>query len=148
MEKHSKPPLIKPVHSVSFCLSVSNLDESVRWYSDVFGFKVQKEQQYPGMSVRLAFLELNGMCMELIESANFIREQRADPPLHAGKQGVSQLILEIDNVDEAAKKAKEHGITFAYQVTPVPELNMKSFLIRDNDGNIIEIFEKMRKDNE
>jgi hypothetical protein len=48
-------------------VTVSNLDVSRKWYEERLGFRLSKNMDLPEHKLRIAFLELNGFTLELIE---------------------------------------------------------------------------------
>ena len=54
----------KPLH---LGISVSNLEASVKWYSETLGFEPAKRLDLPEVQFRVAILEYQGFGVELIE---------------------------------------------------------------------------------
>lgn len=48
-------------------ITVANLEVSKNWYEAKLGFKLAKNMDLPEHKLRIAFLELNGFTLELIE---------------------------------------------------------------------------------
>lgn len=50
------------------------------------------------------------------------------------------VLIEVDDLDEAADRVKEAGGSVASEVIPMDTLNGDFFLAKDPDGNLLEIF--------
>src|ERR1700722_7570318 len=57
-------PSPRPLH---LGISVSNLEESVKWYTETLGFEPVKRLDLPEVQFRVAVLEYQGFGVELIE---------------------------------------------------------------------------------
>ncbi|MEI3340119.1 MAG: VOC family protein [Eubacterium sp.] len=49
-------------------ISVANLEETIQWYSDVFGFTVVNRSEIPGAGIRVAHLQGVGFLLEVFEA--------------------------------------------------------------------------------
>ncbi len=139
-----EPKPIAAINNLSVCIVVSNLDETAKWYRDVLGFKVAKALDTPELSMRIAFLELNGIILELVEMGNFIPDKRPDPPEYLNKQGVSQLSFRVDNLEAVLQLVKSRNLELTWDIVTNEKLKMKAFLMRDNEGNLIEFIEDFK----
>ena len=50
------------------------------------------------------------------------------------------VLIEVDDLDEAARKVKQAGGLVVSEVIPMDSLSGEFFLAKDPDGNILEIF--------
>jgi len=66
------------IHHVA--LSVTNLNRSVKFYSDLFGFSVSDRFERPDLGGKAVFLELNGLKIELWEfkEQKFAKEDQSN----------------------------------------------------------------------
>lgn len=130
------------IQKMAIAISVSNIKESVKWYSGNFGFQVMVEKEFPAMGMKMVFMEAGGLIIELIESEGFIADKRPPAPASANKQGVFQISFRVKEIDKVYESVKSSDIHLEYEMVTNEELKFKAFLIRDNDGNIIEILEE------
>ena len=102
---------LSPINRLSACLVVSDLDASASWYREVLGFEVLQSLEIPEMSMRLAILGVDGFVPELVQSGDFEPGVRPGPPAYLNRQGVSQISLWVDDVDEVYQEAKARRAT-------------------------------------
>jgi catechol 2,3-dioxygenase-like lactoylglutathione lyase family enzyme len=146
--KESRNPLFsaKP-YLVS--ISVANLDETINWYRKNLGFEVIKRIDLPKNSLRIAFVELNGFQLELIEfkqsvSYEVIQKQFPAVDDRAKIQGLGKLAFQVDEIQSAAASLKSNGVKFEREVTDDKQFGVKWFIVTDNSGNWIQFFQKMK----
>ena len=126
----------QPFQSVGgafFALSVPNLAESVQWYSDKLGLSVVFEV---GGSPEVAVLEGGGLLVELI------RDPAAGPgPARPELQhGVFKAGFVVKHFDAVVEELRARGVTIAFGPFPPGNGQKANVLIRDNAGNLIQIF--------
>ena len=114
-------------------ISVSNLDDAVKWYGDNLGFVVVKKKDLPRYSPRIAFVELNQFQLELIEfkqsvSYESIRKQFPSVDDRSKIQGMEKLAFLVDDVQAAAATLKSKGVRFERNVTDDPEFGSNGSL--------------------
>ncbi|MBT2560643.1 VOC family protein [Pedobacter sp. ISL-68] len=125
-------------------ISVQNLEESIKWYHDVLGFKLVERSEYPIIHAKTAFVEGAGIRLELLEVEESFRlpELFADPPKHMQLIGNKALILYVDNLTAITKELEKKKVAFAFKEAQLNNKGLKSTIIRDPDGNFISIFSK------
>ncbi len=101
---------------------VKNLEESVRFYHDLFGFEVKQEQ--PEWNSKIIGTEHIKLC--LYEDASF------DPG-----NGIKHFGFHIENFDEIEKKCSEFGVEMPYGT--VNWGSSRSIYIIDPSGYEIEL---------
>ena len=135
------PPQAKP-HSLAFkavtgaffALSVPNLAESVQWYSDKLGLAVVFQTSSGGTEVTV--MEGGGLTVELI------RDPAAQPGparpelLH----GVYKAGFLVKHFDTTVEELRARGVTIAFGPFTATDQQRANVLIRDNAGNLIQIF--------
>lgn len=131
------------IQRLSVCIAVSNLEETAKWYVETLGFRVVQQQDFPSYSSRIAFLESRGFRIELVETNGLIPDNRADPPAHTQKQGLTQLSFKVNDIETAYEEAKKRDLTIALDLITVDAIGIKAFFIRDHEGNLIEFIEEI-----
>jgi len=89
-------------------VAVSNLEEALRLYRDVFGLEVHGEEVIEDQKVKVCFIPVGDSEIELLEStspdgpiAQFI-EKRG--------QGIQHIALRVDNIEKALEELREKGV--------------------------------------
>lgn len=134
---------ISEIRNVSACVSVADLDRSAAWYRDHLGLREVQRMDFPDLPARVAYLESPGARIELLESPDYRPAPRPDPPRHGAMQGVTQLSLEVDDVGRAAEQVGRHSVDVAMSPITNDQLGLKVMFIRDNDGNLIELVQRL-----
>ena len=108
-------------------ISASDLDASVRFYTEVFGMERVASPTFPGQ--RVAWLRLGEQQLHLFE------REVAAPQFH-------HLGLDVDDFEAVYLKVRELAMsddsTFAEGVIELPGGEAQMYL-RDPDGNLIEV---------
>jgi methylmalonyl-CoA/ethylmalonyl-CoA epimerase len=135
-------PTIRPLH---LGISVSNLEESVKWYTETLGFQPSKRLDFPSGSVRVAIVEHQGLGIELIEVKDSAKYPLAwqDPGGQHKTQGIVHFAFLVDDLNETANILREKGVRFACDLTTLEGLGIRYFHIFDNEGNLIEFGQRL-----
>jgi len=89
-------------------IAVKNLDESIKYYENVFGLKCYAIEEVKDQKVRTAFFMIGQTKIELLEST--------EPDSPIGKfiekkgEGIHHIAFATTNLKEALKSAEEKGI--------------------------------------
>lgn len=131
------------LYNIAF--TVSNIDNSIKWYQDIFGFKLINRTTFaiPSGSAEAAILEAAGMRIELLNIPNPERIEAlfADAPLHLIPLGNKSIVLQVEDLAVATKELEEKGVNFAWKEQYLAGDKMLSTMITDVDGNKINIFQ-------
>jgi methylmalonyl-CoA/ethylmalonyl-CoA epimerase len=127
----------KPLH---LGISVSNLEESVKWYTETLGFEPTKHLDLPEVQFRVAILEYQGFGVELIEVKGSTKNPLAwkEPGPQHQIQGIVHFAFRVKDLDAVEKVFRQKGARFACEPTVLEGLGIRYFHIFDNDGNLIE----------
>lgn len=131
------------LYNIAF--TVSSIEQSIKWYGDIFGFKVISQTTFsiPAGSADVAIIECRGLRLELLEVPNAVRIDAlfAEVPLHLNVIGNKTIVLQVDDVAAATRELEEKGVTFVWREQYLAGEQMLCTMIQDVDGNKINIFQ-------
>ncbi|MGN6690067.1 MAG: VOC family protein [Sphingopyxis sp.] len=116
---------------------VSDLSASLAFYSDLLGLAVAGEIDLPfGKLVRLSF---GDSFLKLLSPTSTPQAQSS--PL-TDRAGIQYITFQISNIDDANARITAEGVPVDM---PLQELipGLKVLMIRDPDGNIVELIERL-----
>lgn len=119
-----------------FALSIADLAASERWYTEKLGLAVL--QRFPSTAkANGILLGGNGLEVELISHGDATDARGGDAVLTHGffKSG-----FRVDRFDATVAELRARGVQFAYGPYPARKDQRANVIIRDNAGNLIQIF--------
>lgn len=122
-------------------ISVADLEETIQWYSDVFGFTVIDRSEIPGTGMKVSHMQGTGFILEIFEvpGAAPLPEDRKIPNRDLLTHGNKHPSFGVPD----GKKAKAELEAMGVEIAMVAEVDgTYGVFIRDNTGNLIEIFEE------
>ena len=122
-------------------ISVANIEETIKWYHDVFGFTVVNRSEIPEAGIKVAHLQGVGFLLEVFEApgANALPEDRRVPNRDLMTHGNKHMSFGVPD----GKKAKAELEALGVEIAMVAEVDdTYGVFIRDNNRNLIEIFEE------
>lgn len=135
-------PLISTQGSF-FALSVSDMNESVKWYCEKLGLKVIT--QAPTQN-KVAFTTLGGggLIVELIRHEDSLPLSMAAPQVKEKflVHGIFKVGIIVDDLDKILAILKSRDVNIYLGPFPVEKEQKANFIIKDNAGNFIQFFQK------
>jgi len=124
-------------HGAFFAIVATNLDASVQWYESNLGLHVVKRGKSPRLPAETVVLGGHNMFVELIHHdgnplSRLDNESSVPRLLKAG------AIVAQRDFDMVAAYLQKRGVKAG--VFEDKEMGVRSFLFRDNDGNLIQFF--------
>ncbi len=99
---------MKPTHIEHIGIAVTNLDEAIKYYSEVLGLNCYAVEEITDQKVKTAFFMVGSTKIELLETTEpegpigkFIEKKGA---------GVHHIAFAVDDVDKALKQAETKGV--------------------------------------
>jgi catechol 2,3-dioxygenase-like lactoylglutathione lyase family enzyme len=139
VRRPAKPP-IATTRGAFFALSVVDLEASARWYSEKLGLEVVLNvPRTDGVAVRV--LEGGGLIVELIQHDDAVPAQCAETdPVRC--HGMFKVGVLVKDLDATLEKLAARGVPVAFGPFPAQANQRANAIIRDNAGNLIQIFER------
>lgn len=137
-------PTLEPATSAArgafLALSVPDAEASAKWYGRAFGLKVASRP--PGTNkIAVIILEGDGLVVELIQSADARSRADQDP---TRVQGLFKAGFIVDDLEVVLARLKAEGIAPAYGPYPAKDGQRANLIVRDNAGNLIQVFGKAK----
>ncbi|MFW5979987.1 MAG: VOC family protein [Bacillota bacterium] len=115
------------------CIRVMDLEKSVEFYKNAFGFKVARKKDFPEDKFTLVFLTDREETHQIELTYNYDREK----PYERGN-GFSHIAVGVDDLEESRAFHKSKG----YKVSDIYGLSEDSsgfYFVTDPDGYEIEV---------
>lgn len=124
-----------------FAISVADLEATISWYSEIFGFTVIDRSEIPGAGIKVSHMQGVGFILEIFEAPDAapLPEDRRIPNRDLMTHGNKHMSFGVPD----GRKAKAELEALGVEVAMVAEVDgTYGVFIRDNTGNLIEIFEE------
>ncbi len=123
---------------------VNNMDQSLQWYTNTFGFSVLNKTVSQEKGFKLANLKRGSVLIELIElksavSPSVLLEKNPD---YSRTTGFFKFGFAIREFDKWVDFLKRSDVVFHGTVVTDGLTGKKMLIVKDPDGNSIQIFEK------
>ncbi|MBD3322251.1 MAG: hypothetical protein GF350_14220 [Chitinivibrionales bacterium] len=117
-------------------ITVSDLERSVAWYREHFGFIEVRRFEKPGLEIKAAVIQLNGIQFELLQPANPVGRERPVSPLvkELKASGANHIALGVADISRCYETLENSGCTMVTEL-----LGGKMFFCKDPDGTMLEV---------
>ncbi len=134
---------LESLHIFNVAISVPNVDETINWYKDKLGFKLQNRRKV-STGIEIALIEKNGFYIDIIRIANSknVEDSPKNPPNHLLVQGLRNLVFWVDDLKATDAQLKSKGVKLIWESRYIPEIETSVTNFRDNNGNLIAIWKK------
>ena len=119
-----------------FALSVADLDASTRWYQEKLGLTVTLQVPRGEGPAAATVLEGGGLIVELIQHRDATPTAGESHLVH----GFFKAGMIVENLDTTLAELRSRGVEVAYGPYPAQGGQRANVIIRDNAGNLIQLF--------
>jgi len=89
-------------------IAVANLDETLKFYTDVLGLKLHGTETVTEQKVRVAFLPMGDTEIELLESTD--PEGPIAKFIETKGQGIQHIAFRVDDIEKSLAELKAKGV--------------------------------------
>jgi methylmalonyl-CoA/ethylmalonyl-CoA epimerase len=89
-------------------IAVANLEESIKYYEEVLGFKCYSVEEVKDQKVKTAFFKVGQTKIELLESTS--PEGPIGKFIEKKGQGIHHIAFAVENLQESLEEVKSKGI--------------------------------------
>ena len=135
------PNPLAQIRAEHVMISTDSYDETIAWYRDKLGFSIRHEWTVPEFEgVKLAYIELNGFLIEVVETPEVFQEEKipADLATALSDRGFGHLAFLAADVDAVAAELAARGVDLVVPPTSFPDSGRRLIFVQDNNGNYIE----------
>lgn len=126
-----------------FALSVADIDATSTWYADNLGLRIALRPTTSNRA-QVVVLEGDGLIVELLQQEGSLPLSRVAPAVHDRMlvRGIVKVGMTVDDLDAAAVALRARGVPIAFGPFPSTAEQRANLIIRDNEGNLIQLLGK------
>jgi extradiol dioxygenase family protein len=145
--KPTQASIGKPAGSF-FALMVPDVQDSARWYHEALGFRIVRDSEAADGASRTIMLEQNGVILEIIQSRGSFGLEDVTQREWSSLQGIKKvgIVVSGDTFEALYDSLKKRNVIFLGDIFEDNEIKMRTFLVRDNRGNLLQFFSPLVSD--
>lgn len=89
-------------------IAVSNMEESIAYYTDVLGLKLLKVEEVPSQQVKVAFIDAGNIKIELLEPIS--EASTIHGFIQKRGQGIHHVAFGVTSIEERMQELREKGV--------------------------------------
>jgi lactoylglutathione lyase len=126
-------------------LSVADAERSAKWYVEMLGFREIRRMDLSDHGLKIVFLRTGSFRLELVEKKGSAPLRSYAPAVKDDMlvQGVKKFAFLVSDVDAAASALRTRGVPFEVEPFVDKEMKLRSFLVGDPDGNVVQFMQEM-----
>ena len=134
---------IRPLH---VAISVADIDASVKWYSDMLGFRFDRRVDIPQLPFKIVFIRNGAFEIEIFQHRETIAipPERMNPNTDNQTQGTKHMCFYCEDVQGLLSELKEKGVEIIIGPQQIEDTMMG--FIRDNSGICIEFIGPLNRE--
>jgi catechol 2,3-dioxygenase-like lactoylglutathione lyase family enzyme len=135
---------IKPAAPQFVALSVPDAGASARWYQEAFGLRVLDEIKPEDGAAHVFILASDTLLVEILQlrAAKSPDEEGVQSPERT--HGIFKVGFHVADLDAAVKKLRDMKAVFDTDIIDDRQHGLRFVLLRDPDGNYVQLFGKPR----
>ncbi len=132
--------MIKKIDHIG--LAVNNLEESLSFYEEALGLKVNGIEEVPEQKVKVGFLEIGELHFELLEST--APEGPVGRFIEKRGEGIHHIAILVDNIEKTILTLKEKQVQLVDEMPRKGAGGSKMAFIhpKSTHGVLLELYEK------
>ena len=99
---------MNPSHIEHIGIAVKNLDESIKFYEEVFGLNCYAIEEVKDQKVKTAFFKVGQTKIELLESTD--TEGPIGKFIEKRGEGIHHIAFAVENIEEKLKDVEQKGV--------------------------------------
>ncbi|MTI41860.1 VOC family protein [Fulvivirga lutimaris] len=123
---------------------VEDIDTSLKWYKGILGFDIINEMASEQGGYNIAILKRGNVLLEVMELKDALAPKKelaqVDGKLYL--QGIFKVGFQLEDFDDWVDYLKKEEVEFHGTVVKDENLGIRTVIIKDPDGNYIQLFEK------
>jgi lactoylglutathione lyase/methylmalonyl-CoA/ethylmalonyl-CoA epimerase len=132
--------MIKKIDHIG--IAVNNLEESLKFYEDALGLKVDNIEEVPEQKVKVGFLNIGGVHLELLESTS--EEGPVAKFIEKRGEGIHHIAILVDNIENSIGAMKEKQVKLIDETPRKGAGGSKMAFVhpKSTHGILLELYEK------
>jgi len=132
---------------------VEDIDQSLRFYRDLLGFKVTKQMEESGgyidnmlalKGIKVTTIKMTLPDGQMIEMLKYHSHPRQGAFRDSCEVGISHIAFTVDNLDKEYDRLKKEGIKFNAPPQHSPDGYAKVTFCRAPEGTLVELVEVLK----
>jgi len=126
-------------------IAVQSINESLKFFEDALGMKLDRIASEEGGRTKVAFMPVGSSDVELVEPQD--AESGLGKFLVKRGEGIHHICFEVDDIEAALARLKEHGAQLIDETPRTNSSGMKLAFIHPKSahGVLIELYQKSQK---
>ena len=139
----SELPTQQLIEFDNVAVSVTDINRSADWYGRLFGFRRGYSTYIEPLEADFQILERDDIRIELLSRATTVRNPDADivPGPHIDRTGAKAIVFRTSSLEAVTSHLENEGAVFEWKLKPLSADGLRSTMVRDPDGTIINILQ-------